>query len=114
MPGDRPEIMDPAAEGEAAVGENGCARKVVITHTKGLHLRPSTRVSAAARKFQCDVRIRANGRDVSAKSIIELMGLAAEQGTELSVRAEGKDAAEAVNAIVELVRTNFGFGPDDI
>jgi len=47
---------------------------------------------------------------VNAKSLLGVLMLAAETGTELAIRAEGPDEDEAVDALVKLVEGNFGEG----
>lgn len=83
-------------------------KSVVLTNRMGLHARPSTAIATAASRFQSDVTITKDDMTVDAKSVLELLMLAAECGSELVVRAEGSDAAEAVKAVVGLVEGRFG------
>ena len=82
--------------------------KVVIKNKMGLHARPSTQIATTASRFQADFRIVKDGQEVDAKSVLELLMLAAECGSELVITAEGDDAAEAAAAIAKLVETRFG------
>jgi len=107
-------MADEASDTEALAEGARCQRSVVLTHDKGLHLRPATRLSEAAKKYASDIRIKANDKDVAAKSIIELMSLAAECGTELVIEAEGPDAEAAVGELVAMVQNRFGFGAEEI
>lgn len=83
-------------------------KTVVIQNAHGLHVRPATKLADLAGKFKSQVTIHKDGQDVSARSIIELLTLAAALGTELRIRAEGPDAVEAVDAIEKLVNSKFG------
>lgn len=83
-------------------------RRVVLTNRMGLHARPSTAIATAASRFHSDVTITKDDMTVDAKSVLELLMLAAECGSELTVRAEGDDAAAAVKAVVGLVESKFG------
>jgi len=74
----------------------------------GLHLRPATRFVQEAMRFKADVRVEIDGREVNGKSILMLTSLAAERGARLRIRASGEDAAEALAALVGLVRARFG------
>jgi phosphotransferase system HPr (HPr) family protein len=47
--------------------------------------------------------VRANGRQADAKSILQVLGLGADGGTELEISASGDDAAAAVARLAELV-----------
>jgi phosphocarrier protein HPr len=81
---------------------------VVLTNRMGLHARPSTQIATTASRFTSDVTIAKDDMSVDAKSVLELLMLAAECGSELTIRAEGSDAAAAVAAIAKLVETRFG------
>lgn len=83
-------------------------KTVTIQNAHGLHVRPATKLADLAGKFKSQVTIHKDGQDVAARSIIELLTLAAAQGTQLTIRAEGPDAAEAVDAIEKLVNSRFG------
>jgi len=79
-----------------------------INNKLGLHARPSAQITQAASRFSSEVWISKDGRRVNAKSIMGVMMLAAGQGSVLTVDADGPDAAEAVDAIGELIATGFG------
>ncbi|MEK7413707.1 MAG: HPr family phosphocarrier protein [Planctomycetota bacterium] len=81
---------------------------VVLTNRMGLHARPSTQIATTAGRFSADVTIIKDDMTVDAKSVLELLMLAAECGSELTVRAEGDDAAQAVKSIIDLVQGRFG------
>lgn len=85
-----------------------CEARVVLTNKMGLHARPSTQIATAAGRFASDVQIGKDGLVVDAKSVIELLMLAAECGSELTVTANGDDAEAAVKALKELVEGRFG------
>ena len=83
-------------------------QRVVLTNKMGLHARPSTQIATTAGKFESEMTIGKDGLSVDAKSVLELLMLAAECGSELTVTADGDDAEQAVAAIVELVEGRFG------
>lgn len=82
--------------------------RVVLTNKMGLHARPSTQIANTAGRFSSEVSIAKEGLTVDAKSVLELLMLAAECGSELQVSAEGDDAEEAIRSVVELVEGRFG------
>lgn len=82
--------------------------KVVLTNKMGLHARPSTQIATTAGRFASDVQITKDGLVVDAKSVLELLMLAAECGSELAISAVGDDAQDAVQALVKLVEGRFG------
>ena len=82
-------------------------RQVVISNPLGLHVRPSTRLAEIASKFNSDVRVIKDGLVVNAKSSIDLLTLAAIAGTQLTLRAEGEDATQAVEELSALIEGGF-------
>ena len=82
--------------------------RVVLTNKMGLHARPSTQIAQAASQFTSDIQISKDGLSVDAKSVLELLMLAAECGSELVVSADGDDAQAAVEELVALVDGRFG------
>ena len=68
-----------------------------------LHARPAGAFVRAAAAFDAAIEVRANGRQANAKSILEILGLGADGGTELAISASGDDAAAAVAQLAELV-----------
>ena len=81
---------------------------VVLTNKMGLHARPSTQIATAAGRYASDIYIAKDGLTVDAKSVLELLMLAAECGSELHISADGDDASDAIKSVVELVESRFG------
>ena len=81
---------------------------VEVVNSQGLHARPAHQIVLTANKFPCTIRVVKDGTDVDAKSIMELMMLAAEKGVTLSIRAQGGQADEAVAALKDLFASGFG------
>jgi phosphoenolpyruvate-protein phosphotransferase (PTS system enzyme I) len=82
-------------------------RKVKITNVNGLHARPATRFVEIANKFDSEVKVSAKGKDADGKSVIDLLTLGAEKGTELIITANGDDAPEALEALRGLISDKF-------
>ena len=61
-----------------------------------------------AHTFDANVWVRKEELEVNGKSIMGMMMLAAEQGSEIVIRAAGSDAQEAVDTLSALVDTRFG------
>jgi phosphocarrier protein HPr len=76
---------------------------VVVTNPQGFHMRPMAAFAQLAARYQSDVAVRREDVRVNGKSILDLMRLAAEQGTELTVEADGADAEAALDALVALL-----------
>lgn len=86
----------------------GLERKIKITNKLGLHARPAALLVQTANKFTCDVEIRKGRQKVNGKSIMGIMTLAAESGSQIVIRTCGVDEAEAIDALEKLFATNFG------
>ena len=82
-------------------------RKVRIRNRLGLHARPAAELVKLAGRFQCEIHVSKDGLTVNGKSIMGVLMLAAEQGSHLVLRAEGSDAAQAVDALAALVERGF-------
>lgn len=80
---------------------------MTIEHEAGLHARPATLFVKTASEYDADIRASYEGRSVNAKSSLQVLTLGAEQGAEITVRAEGEDAEEALDALTRLVESNF-------
>ena len=75
-----------------------------------LHARPAAVFVRTAIGFRCDVWVAAGGREADAKSLMSLLALGAKGGTSLQLRAEGPDAAAALDALARTV-ASFGEAP---
>ena len=89
-------------------------RQVEITNEYGLHLGPAAKFVKLAGRFQSEIRVHHNGKEINGKSILDLTLLAAETGTRLDLEARGADAEAAVEALARLVLSQFREGDDDL
>lgn len=80
---------------------------LTIGNRLGLHARPAMSLVDCASNFSSDIKIAKGAQVVDAKSIMQLMMLAATKGTELTVTADGPDADAAVAAITVLIDSKF-------
>ena len=87
--------------------------QVTITHEVGLHARPSVKFTKLAKTFgaQVEMALSPDGPWFDAKSIVKVMATKAPKDTVLFFRAEGADAAAAVEALITLVERDFVDGP---
>lgn len=81
---------------------------VQIRNKYGLHARPAAEFVKVANQFRSDVTARREEIEVNGKSIMGVMMLAAECGSEITIRAVGEDADEAMSALVDLIDRRFG------
>jgi phosphocarrier protein HPr len=83
-------------------------RTVEIINKLGLHARAAAKLVTLASKFAADVRVRKEGREVSGKSIMGVMMLAAAMGSRITLIAEGEDAQQALDELANLIAARFG------
>ena len=73
-----------------------------------MHARPSAMFVTHSSRYKSEIYIEKTGVQVNGKSIMGVMTLAAEMGSELIITANGEDEKEAVKDLVELVASGFG------
>lgn len=81
--------------------------KFVVSNDRGLHTRPSTELVRCASSFRSQVFLSYQKHAVNAKSLLGVLMLAATKGSRISIEAEGEDAEEAVQSILDLARNKF-------
>ncbi|MBX3413514.1 MAG: HPr family phosphocarrier protein [Pirellulales bacterium] len=89
------------------MNEPQCSRKVVINNPQGLHARPADLFTRTANRYEARIIVVKDNNRVDGKSILDLLTLAAEAGTELTIEAAGRDADEALEALAGLIVANF-------
>ncbi len=83
------------------------SRHVIVRNSHGLHARPANQLARLANRFESQIEITKERVTVDAKSILDILTLAATQGSELLIQATGPDAEAAVMAFAELLESNF-------
>jgi phosphocarrier protein HPr len=81
---------------------------VKIPNKYGLHARPAAEFVKLSNRFSSDIRVRKEDVEVSGKSIMGVMMLAAECGSTITITADGSDADAAIDALRALVAGGFG------
>jgi phosphocarrier protein len=82
-------------------------RSVRIVNRAGLHARPAAQLVKLASRFGCEIEVGKDGLMVNGKSIMGVLMLAAEHGSELQIRCLGRDAGDACEALCALVESGF-------
>ncbi len=82
-------------------------RRVEIVNPLGFHARPAAEFVRLAGSFQCELWLEKDGVEVNAKSIMGVLMLAAEVGSELVIRGNGEDAQDALDALGDLIASGF-------
>ncbi len=82
-------------------------KEVTINNQVGLHARPATFFIQKANEFKSSIWVEKEERRVNAKSLLGVLSLGIVKGTTVSLIAEGGDERDAVEALVELVTSDF-------
>lgn len=83
-------------------------RTFIIKNKLGLHARAANLLVQLASNFESIITVDKDGIEANAKSIMGLLLLAAGQGSQIVVRAQGQDAKEAIEEIGKLIEEKFG------
>jgi phosphocarrier protein HPr len=78
-------------------------REVIVVNPQGLHARPADAFARLANQFASMIEVVKEGQRANGKSILDLLMLAAEEGTVLRIEARGDDADDAIEALVHLM-----------
>ena len=87
------------------------SRQIVVSNKLGLHARPAMQFVDVANQFQSQVVVYKGGdepAEADGKSVMQMIILAATEGTPLRIDAEGDDAEAAVQKLAELFESKFG------
>lgn len=82
-------------------------RDIEIRNKLGLHARAAAKLVHTAARFKSDLKIRKGDEEVDAKSILGILLLAAGRGAVVTVKADGEDERDALDAIEQLIEAKF-------
>ncbi len=83
-------------------------RDVVIINALGLHARSATKIAKRARNSKSKIWIIKDGAKADASSIVDILTLACEQGSEITIKIDDQLDHEILNDLVKLVESGFG------
>ena len=82
-------------------------KETVVNNQVGLHARPATFFIQTANEFKSSVWVVKDERRVNAKSLLGVLSLGIVKGTAINLIADGPDEEAAINALVELINSDF-------
>ncbi len=100
-----PDSQSPAET--APVCPDEVIRLVCVMNEQGLHARPAAKLAQAAQRFDASISISMGPQVVDAKSILDILTLAAGHGANLELRAKGADACDALDALADMFKNRF-------
>jgi len=100
-----PESLSAPETGSSAPDER--TRIVCVLNEQGLHARPAAKLAQAAQRFESYIAIAMGQHTVDAKSILDILTLAAGNGANLEIKATGPDAEQALETLADLFKNRF-------
>ena len=82
-------------------------KEATVNNQVGLHARPATFFIQKANEFKSSIWVEKDERRVNAKSLLGVLALGIVKGTTISLIADGPDEEAAINALVELIGSDF-------
>jgi phosphocarrier protein len=83
-------------------------RTFEITNRLGIHARVAAKIVETVQRFQAEIYLEKDGVEVNGRSILGILTLYCPQGSRLTVRSEGDDAGEVIDALARLIEDKFG------
>jgi len=90
------------------MSDTAATRQVTVSNPQGLHARPAHALVNLASQFRSEIGVIRDHERADGKSILSVLTLAAEHGTELILEAKGEDAKDALDALEHLFLDGFG------
>lgn len=78
-------------------------KKIIVKNKQGLHARPAALFVQIANKFDAQITVRRDKERVNGKSIMGILMLGAEKGSEIIIEAEGEDASVAILELEKII-----------
>jgi phosphotransferase system HPr (HPr) family protein len=80
-------------------------KKLIVKNKQGLHARPAALFVQVANKFDANVTVKRDEEKVNGKSIMGILMLGAENGCEITIEAEGRDAQAAISELEKVINS---------
>lgn len=80
---------------------------IIVQNRAGIHARPAALIAQTANKFKSEISMQKEKLTVNAKSIMGVITMAAGYKTDITIRANGEDEAEAIEALIGLFENKF-------
>ena len=80
-------------------------KKLIVKNKQGLHARPAAIFVQVANKFDSRITIKRDEEEVNGKSIMGILMLGAEKGSEILIEVDGEDAEAAIIELEKLIVT---------
>ena len=82
---------------------NVVKKKLTVNNEQGLHARPAALFVQIANKYDSRITVKRGKEEVNGKSIMGILMLGAEKGSQIIIEAEGEDAQLAINELEQII-----------
>lgn len=86
--------------------------QIVVPWPEGLHLRPASRLTRVAQKFQSTILLRCGEKLADLRSILSVIALCATMGTTLDLQVTGDDESDAAAAVEAVFAADDNDAPE--
>lgn len=83
-------------------------KTVNLKNETGMHARPASELAKTAMKYDSEIKLKLEGKEINAKSVLSIMSAGIKQNTEIKIVCEGTDEKEAMEDIEKQFENNFG------
>jgi multiphosphoryl transfer protein len=94
----------PPQSPDAPASDAAVVQSLIVTLRQGLHARPAALLAQRAKACGASATLSAHGRSANARSVVAIMALGVRHGDELTIQADGVDAAQAVASLLMGIR----------
>ena len=85
------------------------SKTVVIKNEQGLHMRPAGIIAKAAKEHpECEIMMKANGKDIKAKAVMQIMAAGIKKDTEVEIIVTGENEQAVLDEFVKMFEDGFG------
>ena len=85
------------------------SKNVTIVNAEGMHMRPAGLIAKAVKAHpDSEVILKANGKDIKAKAVMQIMAAGLKKGTEVEITVNGGDEQAVLDELVKMFEDGFG------
>ena len=85
------------------------SKKVTVVNEQGMHMRPAGMLAKAAKEHpENEIILKANGKEIKAKAVMQIMAAGIKKGTEVEIAVTGQDEQAVLDEFVKLFEDGFG------
>lgn len=85
------------------------SKVVKVVNAEGLHMRPAGIVAKAAKEHpECEIMMKANGKNIKAKAVMQIMAAGIKKDTEVEIIVTGENEQAVLDEFVKMFEEGFG------